>query len=116
MQTIRKALEAIRKAIENIADVNVEYVFNPNVQLPYMVDKNDENVQQIADSFSKTLAYKLPFRIGLGRTDSMYLYHNAGVKTVIAGPGHTGHIVSENINVERVREFAYMLESFLKQK
>jgi acetylornithine deacetylase/succinyl-diaminopimelate desuccinylase-like protein len=46
----------------------------------------------------------------------MYLYHNAGVKTVIAGPGHTGHIVGENINVERVREFAYMLENFLKQK
>jgi len=109
-------IEAIRKAIENIADVNVECVFNPNVQLPYMVDKNNENVQLIADSFSKTLGHKLPFRVGLGRTDSMYLYHNAGVKTVIAGPGHTGHIVGENINVERMREFAYMLENFLKQK
>jgi succinyl-diaminopimelate desuccinylase len=109
-------MQAIRKAIENITDVNVECVFNPNVQLPYVVDQNDENVQLIADSFSKTLGYKPPFRIGLGRTDSMYLYHNAGVKTVIAGPGHTGHIVGENINVERVREFAYMLENFLKQK
>lgn len=109
-------MQAIRKAIENIADVNVECVFNPNVQLPYMVDKNDENVQLIADAFSQTLGHKLPFRVGLGRTDSMYLYHNAGVKTIIAGPGHTGHIVDENINVERVREFVYMLENFLKQK
>ena len=109
-------MQEILRAIENIADVNVECVFNPNVQPPYMVDKNDENVQQTAESFSQTLGHKLPFRVGLGRTDSMYLYHTAGVKTIIAGPGHTGHIVDENINVERMREFAYMLENFLKQK
>ena len=109
-------MQGIRKAIDNVADVNVECVFNPNVQPPYMVDKNDENVHLIADSFSQTLGHKLPFRVGLGRTDSMYLYHNAGVKTVIAGPGHAGHVIGENINVERMREFAYMLESCLKQK
>jgi succinyl-diaminopimelate desuccinylase len=109
-------MQAIQKAIENIKEVNAECEFNPNVQLPYMVDQDDENVQLIADSFSKTLRYKPPFRAGLGRTDSMYLYHTAGVKTVIAGPGHTGHIMGENINVDRMREFVSMLENLLRQK
>jgi acetylornithine deacetylase/succinyl-diaminopimelate desuccinylase-like protein len=109
-------MQTIRKAVENIQDVNAECEFNSNVQLSYMVDKNDENVQLIADSFSQTLGHRLPFRIGLGRTDSMYLYHNAGVKTVIAGPGHTGHVAGENINVKCMQEFAIMLENFLKQK
>jgi acetylornithine deacetylase/succinyl-diaminopimelate desuccinylase-like protein len=109
-------MQAIRKAVGAIDDVNVECEFNRNVQLPYLVDKNDENVQLIADSFSQTLGHKPPFRVGLGRTDSMYLYHKAGVKTVIVGPGHTGHIVGENINLERMQEFANMLEDLLKQK
>ena len=81
-----------------------------------MVDKNDESVQLIADSFSQTLGHKLPFRVGLGRTDSMYLYHNVGVKTVIVGPGHAGHVMGENINIERIQEFSKMLENLLKQK
>ena len=108
--------QSIREAIEKDKDVNAECVLTSKIQLPYMVDKNNETVQLISDSFSQTLGYKPPFRIGLGRTDSMYLYHNAGVKTVIAGPGSSAHIVGENINIERVREFANMLENFLKQK
>lgn len=108
--------QSIREAIEKDKDVNAECVLTSKIQLPYMVDKNNETVQLISDSFSQTLGYKPPFRIGLGRTDSMYLYHNAGVKTVIAGPGSSAHIVGENINVERVQEFANMLENFLKQK
>lgn len=109
-------IQTIQKAIEKINDVNVECVFNPNVQLPYMVDKNNEAVQLVADSFFQTLGYKPPFRVGLGRTNSMYLYHNAGVKTVIAGPGHTGHVAGENVSVERMREFANMLENLLRKK
>jgi acetylornithine deacetylase/succinyl-diaminopimelate desuccinylase-like protein len=108
--------QSIREAIEKVKDVNAECVLTSKIQLPYMVDRNNENVQLIADSFSKTLEYKPPFRVGLGRTDSMYLYHNAGVKTVIAGPGHTGHVVGENINVERMKEFATMLENLLRKK
>ncbi len=106
----------IKGTVEKIKDVNAECVLTSKIQLPYMVDKNDANVRLIADSFSKTLGYRLPFRVGLGRTDSMYLYHNAGVKTVIVGPGHTGHVIGENISVKRMQEFADMLEDFLKQK
>jgi acetylornithine deacetylase/succinyl-diaminopimelate desuccinylase-like protein len=109
-------MQTIRETVERVEDVNAECVLTSKIQLPYMVDTNNENVQLIADSFSKTLGYKLPFRVGLGRTDSMYLYHNAGVKTVIAGPGHTGHVVGENINVERMKEFATMLEDLLRKK
>jgi acetylornithine deacetylase/succinyl-diaminopimelate desuccinylase-like protein len=109
-------MQAIKATLGRIEDVHVECEFNPNVQLPYIVDKNEEVVSLVTDSFSQTLGYKPPLRVGLGRTDSMYLYHNAKVKTVIVGPGHTGHAVGENISVERLREFTEVLENVLKEK
>ena len=33
----------------------------------------------------------------------------AGIKTVIMGPGHPGHVIGESISVDRLNEFTDML-------
>jgi len=112
----QKVTETIRSALEKIEGVDVECDFNPNVQLPYIVDKNEEVVSLVVDSVFHTLGYKPCLRIGLGRTDSVYLYHNAKIKTAIIGPGHKGHVPSEYINVDRLLEFTEVLGNILKQE
>ena len=67
------------------------------------------------DSVERAVGYSPQLRVGLGRTDSMYLYHMAGVRTVIMGPGHTGHVIGESINVERLNEFVGILENMVKR-
>ncbi|NIU39311.1 hypothetical protein GWN65_04915 [Candidatus Bathyarchaeota archaeon] len=68
----------------------------------------------VVDSVFRTLGYPPSLRIELGRTDSVYLYHTAGIKTAIIGPGHMGHTVGEHINIDRVREFTEVLVNMLK--
>ena len=108
--------EVIRSSLEKIEEVNVTCDFNPNVQLPYIVDRNEEVVSLVVDSVFRTLGHKPSLRIELGRTDSVYLYHNAGIKTAIIGPGHMGHAAGEYINLDRSLEFTEMLENMLKQE
>ncbi len=109
MQTIRSELGSLR-------DVNVKCDFNPNVQLPYIVDREEEVAKLAVKATESVTGYRPQLRIGLGRTDSMYLYHMAGIKTVIMGPGHTGHVVGENISVDRLDEFADMLGHLLRRE
>jgi acetylornithine deacetylase/succinyl-diaminopimelate desuccinylase-like protein len=115
-ETPQKVTETVRSALEKIEGVDVECDFNPNVQLPYIVDKSEEVVSLVVDSVFRTLGYKPYLRIGLGRTDSVYLYHNARIKTAIIGPGHKGHVPSEYINVDRLLEFTEVLGNILKQE
>jgi acetylornithine deacetylase/succinyl-diaminopimelate desuccinylase-like protein len=112
----QEIVETIRSALEKIEGIKVECDFNPNVQLPYTVDKNEEVVSLVVDSVFRTLGYKPDLRVELGRTDSVYLYHNAGIKTAIIGPGHTGHIAGENIDIDRLLEFTEVLVNMLKQE
>jgi len=108
-------MEKIRSVLGKIGDVNVECEFSPNVQLPYMVDKGEEVVSLAVDSVSRTVGYKPSLSVGLGRTDSVYLYHNAGIKTAIVGPGHMGHAIDEYINVDRLVECAKILGNMLRR-
>ena len=108
MQTIRSALGSLR-------DVNVKCEFNPNVQLPYIVDKEEEVAKLAVEASESVTGYRPQLRIGLGRTDSMYLYHMAGIKTAIMGPGHTGHVVGEDISIDRLNEFTGILENMLRK-
>jgi acetylornithine deacetylase/succinyl-diaminopimelate desuccinylase-like protein len=73
-------------------------------------------VKLAVDSAKRAVGYKPRLRIGLGRTDSMYLFHLAGIKTVIMGPGHTGHVMGESINVDRLDEFTGILGNMLKRE
>jgi len=111
----QEMIEAIRSALK-IEGVKVECDFNSNVQLPYMVDRNEKVVSSVEDSVFRTVGYKPNIRIELGRTDSIYLYHNAGIKTAIIGPGHMGHEEGEHINTDRVIDFTEILGNMLKQE
>jgi len=108
-------MKMIRLAVESVPDVDVRCEFSQNVQLPYLVDESEEVVSLVLDSATRTFGYKPQLRIGLGRTDSMYLFHMAGIKTVIMGPGHTGHVKGEDISVTRLDEFAAMLKALLSR-
>ncbi len=112
----QEVTEAIRSTLEKMEEVKVECDFNPKVQLPYIVGKNEEVVSVVVDSVFRTLGYKPSLRIELGRTDSVYLYHDAGIKTAIIGPGHMAHTAGECINVERVHEFTDVLRNVLKKE
>jgi succinyl-diaminopimelate desuccinylase len=112
----QEIIETISSTLNKIEDVKVEYDFKPKVQLPYIVDKNEEVVSLLMDSAIKTLGYQPKIRINFGRTDSIYFYHDAGIKTVIAGPGHMGHTTGEYINVDRLLEFTELLRNVCAQE
>jgi len=109
-------IETIRSTLEKMESVNVKCDFNPNVQLPYFIVENEEVVSLVVDSALGTLKYKPRLRIALGRTDSMYLYHMAGIKTAIMGPGNRGHVVGEYVNTDRLLEFTEILGNILKRE
>jgi succinyl-diaminopimelate desuccinylase len=101
----QEIIQSVSSALRDLKDVRTECDFNPNIQMPYIVDKDEEVVSLVADSLFKTLGYKPSLRIELGRTDSIYYDQNAGIKTAIVGPGHMGHEAGEYINVDRLLEF-----------
>jgi acetylornithine deacetylase len=107
--------ETIGSILQNLKHVKTECEFSPNVQLPYIIDKNEEAVSLVLDSFHQKLGFRPNLRIELGRTDSVYLYHNRGIKTVIAGPGHMGHAPNEYINTNRLLEFTEVLLTTLEK-
>jgi len=111
-----RIIRNIQTALDSLKGVKAKCEFNPNVQPPYIVGKGHEAVKLAVDSARRTVGYSPQLRIGLGRTDSMYLYHMAGIKTVIMGPGHTGHVIGESISVDRLNEFAAILENMLKRE
>jgi len=84
--------------------------------LPYIVDKNEEVVSLVVESVFRTVGYRPSLRIELGRTDSVYLYHDAGIKTAIIGPGHMAHTAGEYINTDRLLEFTEVLDNMFKQE
>ncbi len=111
----QEIMETVRSALQNIEHIKTECEFNPNVQLPYIVDRNEEVVSLVLASFFQTLGYKPQLRIELGRTDSVYLYHDGGIKTVIVGPGHMAHTAGEHINIDRLSEFTEVLLAMLQE-
>jgi acetylornithine deacetylase/succinyl-diaminopimelate desuccinylase-like protein len=111
-----EVMQTVNSTLNKIEDVSVECEFNPNIQLPYFIDRNEEVVSLVVDSVSRAAGYMPGVRIELGRTDSIYLYHNAGIKTAIIGPGHTGHAIGEYISVDRLLEFPNILENILREE
>ncbi len=109
-----RIIGSIRRAVEGVKGVDARVEFSGNVQPAYIVEKSHEVVKLAVDAAKQTVGYKPVLRIGLGRTDSMYLFHVAGVKTVIMGPGHTGHVIGENINIDRLNEFVGILGNMVK--
>ncbi len=105
--------EEILLALNKVRKAKIDCNFHRPVQLPYAIDRNEEIVSLVEKAISEALGYTPPTRIELGRTDSTYLYHHARIKTVIVGPGHTGHVKGEFIYVDRLLEFTKILETLL---
>jgi acetylornithine deacetylase/succinyl-diaminopimelate desuccinylase-like protein len=105
--------ETISLALKKVEKAKIDCNFSRPVQLPYAVNRNEEIVSLVEKSISNTLGYTPSIRIELGRTDSIYLYHNAGIKTVIVGPGHTAHVKGEFIYIDRLLEFTKVLKNLL---
>jgi acetylornithine deacetylase/succinyl-diaminopimelate desuccinylase-like protein len=112
----QKIAETVSSALCKVKDVKTECTFNPNVQLPYIIDKDEEVVKLVKKSILQNLEYRPDLRIELGRTDSVYLFHNAGIKTVIVGPGHMGHSAGEYINTDRLIDFTEVLSTLLEKE
>ena len=89
--------------------------FETEIQLPYLIEKDHEVVSLAVDSAFQRLGYRPLMRMGLGRTDSMYLYHIAGIETIIMGPGNEGHVTGEYINIKRLNEFVQILANMLRE-
>jgi acetylornithine deacetylase/succinyl-diaminopimelate desuccinylase-like protein len=111
----QRIIETIRSRLENLQDIKAVCDFGSEIQPPYLVEKDHEVVSLVVDSASRKLGYRPRLRVGLGRTDSMYLYHLAGIKTVIMGPGNKGHVTREFINVDRLNEFVEILGNMLRK-
>jgi len=111
----QKIIEAIRSQLSDLQGVRAVCDFGSEFQPPYLVERDHEVVSLAVDSASRTLGYRPRFQLGLGRTDSVYLYHQAGIKTVIMGPGNKGHVVGEFIDVDRLSEFVEILGNVLRK-
>jgi succinyl-diaminopimelate desuccinylase len=112
-----KIKETIRSALNKLEGIKTELNFNPRVQLPYIVDKSEYFVKLVTGSVHQNLGYHPPIQIDRGRTDSVYLYHDRGIKTVIIGPGESSmcHSVGEYINIDRLREFTRVMTTLLSK-
>jgi acetylornithine deacetylase/succinyl-diaminopimelate desuccinylase-like protein len=111
----QRVIQTIRSRLEHLQDIKAVCDFGSEIQPPYLVERDHEVVSLAIDSASRKLGYRPRLRVGLGRTDSMYLYHLAGIKTVIMGPGNKGHVTGEFINVERLKEFVDILGNVLRK-
>jgi acetylornithine deacetylase/succinyl-diaminopimelate desuccinylase-like protein len=108
--------ETIRLSLNELEGVEVQLDFNPRVQLPYIVNKTAEVVSLVTNSVIHAVGYEPDRLIQRGRTDSVYLYHDAGIETAILGPGHRGHCPGEYIDVDRLLEFSRMLGFILENE
>ncbi len=111
----QEIMETVSSMLRNLDHVRTECSFNPNIQPSYIIDKKEEIVSLVLDSFHRMFGSRPDLRIELGRTDSIYLYHDAGIKTVIVGPGHMGHTPGECINTDRLLEFTDILLTILEE-
>ena len=109
-QEIEKTIDS---TLKRVGKTKIECNFTRPVQLPYAINRSEEIVSLVEESISNTLGYTPSIRIELGRTDSVYLYHTAGIKTAIVGPGHTAHVKGEFVYIDRLLEFAKVLKSML---
>jgi len=116
-ENVEEIKETIKSALDRLEGIKKELTFNSRVQLPYHVDRSEYVVELVTNSILRTLGYKPPIKIELGRTDSVYLYHDRGIKTVIAGPGQEKmcHCPGEYINIDRLNEFTYVMKTLISK-
>jgi len=102
----------VEETLGKVRDVNFKVTYS-TPQKSYLGDRTHPTVTLAMESIEKVLGYTPQVRVESGRTDSTYL-NEAGIKTVILGPGETAHIADEYINVNRLEEFTRVLYQMLK--
>ena len=110
--TVKKQVDRTLSEVTGVK-FKIEY---KKPQRSYIIDRTHPVVTLAMESVEKVLGYSPKFRVESGRTDSTYLNQNAGIKTVILGPGETAHIADEYINVRRLEEFDRVLYEMLSRK
>jgi len=108
--TVKKQVD---DALATVKGVNFKTSFM-NPQKSYLIPRDHPAVTLAKESIQKTLGYPPKFKVESGRTDSTYL-NEAGVKTVILGPGEVAHIADEYIDVKRLEEFSQVLSHLLSR-
>jgi acetylornithine deacetylase/succinyl-diaminopimelate desuccinylase-like protein len=108
--TVKKQVDG---ALAAVKDVNFKTSFM-NPQKSYLIPRDHPAITLAKESIQHTLGYVPKFKVESGRTDSTYL-NEAGVKTVILGPGEVAHVADEYINVKRLEEFSRVLYHLLSR-
>ena len=103
----------VERTLTEVKDVNwkVSYM---KPQRSYQIERNHPAVVLAKEGIERTRGYLPKFKVESGRTDSTYL-NEAGVKTVIIGPGQVAHIADEYVNVKRLDEFSLILLDMLSR-
>jgi acetylornithine deacetylase/succinyl-diaminopimelate desuccinylase-like protein len=106
----------VDQALSTVQGVNFKTDFY-KPQKSYLLDRNHPVVTLAVDSTLKAVGYKPQFRVEAGRTDSTYIDHLAGIKTIILGPGETEneHAPDEFINIKRLEEFTEIMYHMLSK-
>jgi acetylornithine deacetylase/succinyl-diaminopimelate desuccinylase-like protein len=101
----------VQRVLEEVTDVNWQVTYM-KPQRSYRISREHPVVTLAKECVERTLGYTPKFKVESGRTDSTYL-NEAGVKTVIIGPGEVAHIADEYVNLRRVEEFGRTLSCVL---
>ena len=105
--------EQVQGALDTVKDVEFRVSYM-NAQKSYLIPRDHSAVTLATDSTRQVLGYSPEFKVESGRTDSTY-FNEAGIKTVIIGPGEVAHIADEYINITRLEEFTQVLYRMLER-
>ena len=105
---VKRQVEGALSAVKDV-EFRVSYM---SPQKSYLISRDHPAVTLATNSTRQALGYSPEFKVESGRTDSTY-FNEAGIKTVIIGPGEVAHIADEYINVKRLEEFTQVLYDIL---
>ncbi|HXZ89547.1 MAG TPA: M20/M25/M40 family metallo-hydrolase [Candidatus Dormibacteraeota bacterium] len=105
---VKRQVEGALAAVKDV-EFRVSYM---SPQKSYLIPRDHPAVTLATESTRQALGYSPEFKVESGRTDSTY-FNEAGIKTVIIGPGEVAHIADEYINTKRLEEFTQVLYSML---
>jgi acetylornithine deacetylase/succinyl-diaminopimelate desuccinylase-like protein len=108
---VKRQVEGALAAVKDV-EFRVSYM---NAQKSYLIPRDHPAVTLATDSIQQLLGYSPEFKVESGRTDSTY-FNEAGIKTVIIGPGEVAHIADEYINLKRLDEFTQVLYRMLSRE
>jgi acetylornithine deacetylase/succinyl-diaminopimelate desuccinylase-like protein len=108
--------DEVKKEVDNALSTLTGIDYRTEFHKPqrsYLLERTHSTVTLLRESASEILGYEPKFKVGSGRTDSIYFNQIAGIKTVIFGPGEKGHAPDESVSVKRLEEFSRVLHRML---